>query len=151
MSETSLPGPVYKLIKMWSRLPGVGEKTARRMVFFILKQDPLWVSEFVSTISQVREETHHCGECGCITDIEPARSAGHDEEPQDHVHVESDEDHIDRTGGDIQRHLPCSAVRYRPRRGYTGGEHRKSGRGSASQDRRDTSATAPDRGISRHL
>ncbi len=73
MSETSLPGPVYKLIKMWSRLPGVGEKTARRMVFFILKQDPLWVSEFVSTISQVREETHHCGECGCITDIEPCQ------------------------------------------------------------------------------
>ena len=71
MSATSLPGSVFKLIKLWSRLPGVGEKTARRMVFFILKQDPAWVSEFVSTISQVREETHNCGECGGITDIEP--------------------------------------------------------------------------------
>ncbi|MFR5880728.1 MAG: hypothetical protein ACLUEQ_07955 [Cloacibacillus evryensis] len=29
----SLPGPVHKLIKQWSKLPGVGEKTARRMVF----------------------------------------------------------------------------------------------------------------------
>lgn len=41
------------------------------MVFFILKQDPKWVNEFVSTVKQVRDETHHCGECGNITDIEP--------------------------------------------------------------------------------
>ena len=71
MSAPSLPGSVYKLIKLWSKLPGVGEKTARRMVFFILKQDPAWVSEFISTIRQVRDETHHCEECGNITDTEP--------------------------------------------------------------------------------
>lgn len=71
MSATSLPGSVYKLIKLWSKLPGVGEKTARRMVFFILKQDSNWVNEFISTIKQVKDETHHCNECGNITDIEP--------------------------------------------------------------------------------
>ena len=71
MSVTSLPGSVHKLIKLWSKLPGIGEKTARRMVFFILQQDPKWVNEFLATIKQVKEETHHCGECGNITDIEP--------------------------------------------------------------------------------
>jgi len=71
MSVTSLPGSVYKLIKLWSKLPGVGEKTARRMVFFILKQDSSWVTEFIGTIKQVKDETHHCSECGNITDIEP--------------------------------------------------------------------------------
>ena len=41
---------VHKLIKLWSKLPGIGEKTARRMVFFILKQDSSWVNEFIGTI-----------------------------------------------------------------------------------------------------
>jgi recombination protein RecR len=69
MSVTSLPGSVHKLIKLWSKLPGIGEKTARRMVFFILKQDSSWVNEFIGTIKQVKEETHHCSECGNITDM----------------------------------------------------------------------------------
>ncbi len=67
----SLPGSVHKLIKLWSKLPGVGEKSARRMVFFILRQDPEWVKEFSAAIKQMSEEVHHCGECGNITDIEP--------------------------------------------------------------------------------
>lgn len=71
MSATSLPNSVYKLIKLWSKLPGVGEKTARRMVFFILKQDADWVADFINTIKQVKNETHHCSECGNITDTEP--------------------------------------------------------------------------------
>lgn len=41
------------------------------MVFFVLKQDSGWVNEFVNTIKQVKDETHHCNECGNITDIEP--------------------------------------------------------------------------------
>ena len=36
----ALPGPVQKLIGEWSRFPGVGEKTARRMVFYLLRQEP---------------------------------------------------------------------------------------------------------------
>lgn len=71
MSAGSLPGSVHKLIKLWSKLPGVGEKSARRMVFFILRQDPFWVNEFISAIRQITEDVHHCGECGNITDTEP--------------------------------------------------------------------------------
>ena len=71
MTATSLPGSVHRLIKLWSKLPGVGEKTARRMVFYILKQDSSWVSEFIGTIKQVKDETHHCSECGNITDTDP--------------------------------------------------------------------------------
>ena len=36
----TLPGPVQTLINEWSRFPGVGEKTARRMVFYLLRQEP---------------------------------------------------------------------------------------------------------------
>ena len=41
------------------------------MVFYILKQDSSWVSEFIGTIKQVKDETHHCSECGNITDTDP--------------------------------------------------------------------------------
>ena len=66
-----LPGSVQKLIKLWSKLPGIGEKSARRMVFFLLKQDPAWVKEFSSAILRLAEEVHPCSECGNLTDSDP--------------------------------------------------------------------------------
>lgn len=66
----TLPGSVQKLIKQWSKLPGVGEKTARRMVFFLLRQNPSWVREFASSINLLAEEVRHCSECGNITDTD---------------------------------------------------------------------------------
>lgn len=65
---TTLPSPVQRLIKQWSRLPGVGEKTARRMVFFLLRQEQSWTREFASAINRLVEEIGHCSECGNITD-----------------------------------------------------------------------------------
>ena len=66
-----LPGSVQKLIKLWSKLPGIGEKSARRMVFFLLKQDQVWVKEFSSAILRLAEEVHPCSECGNLTDSDP--------------------------------------------------------------------------------
>lgn len=66
-----LPGTVQRLIKQWSKLPGVGEKTARRMVFFLLRQDQSWVHEFAASINQLAEEVVHCSECGNVTDSDP--------------------------------------------------------------------------------
>ncbi len=67
----SLPDPVQKLIKFWSKLPGVGEKSARRMAFYVLSQDPLWAREFASAILEMTEKIHHCPICGNITDKDP--------------------------------------------------------------------------------
>lgn len=64
----TLPDSVQRLIKQWSKLPGVGEKSARRMVFFLLRQDQSWTREFASAINQLAEEVRHCSECGNITD-----------------------------------------------------------------------------------
>lgn len=64
----TLPDSVQRLIKQWSKLPGVGEKSARRMVFFLLRQDQSWAREFASAINQLAEEVRHCSECGNITD-----------------------------------------------------------------------------------
>ncbi|WP_303322374.1 recombination mediator RecR [Cloacibacillus evryensis] len=67
----SLPGSVHKLIKQWSKLPGVGEKTARRMVFYLLRQEPGQIEEFGRAIIALTENIRRCSICGAITDIDP--------------------------------------------------------------------------------
>lgn len=89
----SLPGSIHRLIKLWSKLPGVGEKTARRMVFFILRQDAGWIKEFSSAITRLAEEVYHCSECGNVTDTDPCSiCCDHMRDRKKICIVESDED-----------------------------------------------------------
>ena len=67
----SLPGPVQKLIKQWSKLPGVGEKTARRMVFHLLSQEPGQIKDFGNAVIALTENIRRCSVCGAITDVDP--------------------------------------------------------------------------------
>lgn len=52
-------------------MPGIGEKSARRMVFYLLAHDPSWVKEFAESTRQLAESVHHCSCCGAITDTDP--------------------------------------------------------------------------------
>ena len=67
----SLPGPAQKLIKQWSKLPGVGEKTARRMVFHLLRQEPGQIKDFGNAVIALTENIRRCSVCGAITDVDP--------------------------------------------------------------------------------
>ena len=67
----SLPGPVQKLIKQWSKLPGVGEKTARRMVFHLHRQEPGQIKDFGNAVIALTENIRRCSVCGAITDVDP--------------------------------------------------------------------------------
>jgi recombination protein RecR len=63
----NLPGPLERLINLWGKFPGVGEKTARRMVFFMLSQDPGWARAMASAIVDAVDKVRACEECGAIT------------------------------------------------------------------------------------
>lgn len=52
-------------------MPGVGEKTARRMVFFLLRQDPKQIRAFGEAVISLTENIRHCSVCGAITDADP--------------------------------------------------------------------------------
>ena len=52
-------------------MPGVGEKSARRVVFYILRQNPQWGRDLADAILSVVNGIGHCSECGNITDTEP--------------------------------------------------------------------------------
>ncbi|NDA61368.1 MAG: recombination protein RecR [Chitinophagia bacterium] len=52
----------------FSRLPGIGRKTALRLVLHLLKQEEPIVSNFSETISRMRKEIKFCSRCGNISD-----------------------------------------------------------------------------------
>ena len=53
-------------MKLLGRVPGIGGKTARRMVFFVLEQDPQWVKDLSEALAALREQVRPCEECGAI-------------------------------------------------------------------------------------
>jgi recombination protein RecR len=52
----------------FARLPGVGQKTALRLVLHLLNQDRADVEHFSAAISKLRNEIQHCGVCHNISD-----------------------------------------------------------------------------------
>jgi recombination protein RecR len=62
-----LPDSFERLAALWGRFPGVGAKTARRMIFYMLGQDREWAMELAHAIEVLREAVHPCPECGGIT------------------------------------------------------------------------------------
>ncbi|WP_257656909.1 recombination mediator RecR [Parapedobacter lycopersici] len=52
----------------FGRLPGVGQKTALRLVLHLLKQPETDVSRFTETLDRLKREIRHCGICHNISD-----------------------------------------------------------------------------------
>lgn len=63
----SLPVSFSRLVTLLGKFPGVGEKTARRMVFYMLGQDPGWARLLSQAVFDLREEVRTCALCGNIT------------------------------------------------------------------------------------
>ncbi len=52
----------------FGRLPGVGQKTALRLVLHLLKQPDTEVSRFTETLDRLKREIRHCTTCHNISD-----------------------------------------------------------------------------------
>ena len=57
-------------VNEFSRLPGIGKKTALRLVLHLLKQDPDTVLNFSEAISRMRKEIKFCQRCYNIADAD---------------------------------------------------------------------------------
>lgn len=62
------PPLLQELIEHFRKLPGVGEKTARRMAFAIIDMDEGEVRGFAEALRRVREETGYCKRCGNLAE-----------------------------------------------------------------------------------
>ncbi|MGB8192814.1 MAG: recombination mediator RecR [Chitinophagaceae bacterium] len=59
-----------KAVNEFARLPGIGKKTALRLVLHLLKQDAAEVAQFGEIISQMRTEIRFCRRCFNVSDAE---------------------------------------------------------------------------------
>ena len=59
-----------KAVQEFSKLPGIGRKTALRLVLNLLRRDNEEVLQFTETIARMRQEVQHCRICHNISDSE---------------------------------------------------------------------------------
>lgn len=59
-----------KAVSEFSKLPGIGRKTALRLVLYELRQSDESVEQFVNAISKVKKEVKYCKVCHNISDAE---------------------------------------------------------------------------------
>ena len=62
--------PLAKLIEEFSKMPGVGPKTAQRLAFYVLKNSSESVTRLANAIIEAKEKVKYCSVCGNITDQE---------------------------------------------------------------------------------
>lgn len=64
------PEPISKLIDSFTKLPGIGPKTAVRLAFFVIDMNDDDVVDFAKALVSAKRELSHCAICGHITDKE---------------------------------------------------------------------------------
>ena len=57
-----------KAVQEFSKLPGIGRKTALRLVLWMLRQDEAEVNQFAEAIKQLKAEVKYCKVCHNISD-----------------------------------------------------------------------------------
>lgn len=63
--------PIARLTLQLAKLPGVGEKTAQRLAFHILKSPPEYARELAEALLALRDEVRLCSSCCNLTAQDP--------------------------------------------------------------------------------
>lgn len=65
------PRPLAQLITQLQKLPTIGQKTAQRLAFFMLKLPETETAQIAEAIAEVKQLLSYCNVCGAITDANP--------------------------------------------------------------------------------
>ena len=68
MQQQYLSELLEKAVQEFSKLPGIGRKTALRLVLNLLRREEDEVLQFTETIARMRQEVKHCRICHNISD-----------------------------------------------------------------------------------
>lgn len=64
-------GPISRLIEEFSKLPGIGRKTAQRLAFHVINMNTNDVEALSKAIIEAKREIKYCSICCNITDTDP--------------------------------------------------------------------------------
>jgi recombination protein RecR len=77
--------PIRALVSQLSRLPGIGERTATRLVHHLLRQDRELMKALASALVDVAERVHECPRCCLLCATEGPCSVCADPRRDEHV------------------------------------------------------------------
>jgi len=60
-----------KLVALFSKLPGIGKKSASRLVYHILDADPSYARTLAAELQSIHEVIKRCSRCGSFTESDP--------------------------------------------------------------------------------
>jgi len=63
--------PITRLIDQFKRLPGIGQKTAQRLAFHVLRSTPEEALALADAIREAKLNIRECSVCNNITDTDP--------------------------------------------------------------------------------
>ena len=73
--------PIQRLIRELSRLPGIGQKTATRLAFHVLRSPPQQARDLAQALIEIKEKIRLCSVCMNLTEEDPCsicRDGGRD-------------------------------------------------------------------------
>lgn len=62
-----LPANIERTIEEFSKLPGIGQKTAQRLTFYLLRKRPEDVVEFGKAVGNLKNGVRYCTRCSNLT------------------------------------------------------------------------------------
>jgi len=69
-----LSNPIDRLVQCLSRLPGIGEKTATRLAFHLVRASDEEARDLASALIEVTEEIRLCSVCANLTQADPCHT-----------------------------------------------------------------------------
>mgnify|MGYP006072519593 CR=1 FL=1 len=73
------PQPLLDLVQALRQLPGVGERTARRMAYHLLQHDPQAASNLATALTEAAKNLLHCERCNGFTEVPICATCQHDQ------------------------------------------------------------------------
>jgi recombination protein RecR len=68
-----LPKSIQNLISEFSKLPGIGPKSAQRLTFYLLKRPNLDVETFARTLADLQKDIVYCSTCFNMAESDPCK------------------------------------------------------------------------------
>ncbi|MGI9061623.1 MAG: recombination mediator RecR [Ktedonobacteraceae bacterium] len=84
---SNLAPPVAALIEEFSKLPGIGVKSAQRLTFFVLRSPTDQARRLAEAIMRVKESIIYCSRCFNITETDPCPTCSNPNRDQEVICV----------------------------------------------------------------
>lgn len=71
---SSLPKTLQRTINEFAKLPGIGQRTAQRLAFFLLKKSDAELANFASSLNELKSGVVYCEVCNIMADSETCKT-----------------------------------------------------------------------------